>query len=168
MNVFKLSSLASVICCLVCSNLYALEPEKHAPNFSLSGVNGKLQSLSEHKGKVVLIDFWASWCGPCKKSLPWLSKLKTELASEDFQILAINLDNDHEDATKFLESLKIDLNVLFDSEGQTPQLFEVKTMPSSFLVDRDGIVKEVFEGFHESEKDKIKDVIKSLLLKGDK
>lgn len=157
-----------ILIIVYCSPLFAIEPGTKAPDFSLIGNDGKSHSISELNGKVILLDFWASWCGPCKKSLPWLSELRKETSTNDLEIVAVNLDTEQADAIEFIKRYKIDLKVLFDAEGKTPQQYKLTTMPSSYLIGRDGNIHYVFEGFHEDDKEKIKSAITELISKGER
>jgi thiol-disulfide isomerase/thioredoxin len=138
-----------------------------APSFSLKGMTGQARTLSEFKGRVVLIDFWASWCAPCKESFPALDSLHEELNGEGLEVVAINVDEDRKSALAFLAARSPSLTVLFDPSGRTPEAFKVEGMPSSFLIDREGFVRFRHLGFTAQTKTDFRREI-SILLKEDK
>ncbi len=116
------------------------------PDFSLPTAGGKI-SLESLRGKVVLVDFWASWCGPCRGSFPWMADLKKRHAAEGFEVVAINLDKDRPLADAFLAKYPAGFTVAFDPSGGTAEAWHVAVMPTSFLVARDGRVIETHTGF---------------------
>jgi thiol-disulfide isomerase/thioredoxin len=137
-----------------------------APDFALTALSGGTVKLSGLKGKVVLVDFWASWCKPCKKELPELDKLAKAYkdAGADVTIVAINIDTKRENADSFLKSAKIQhLTVLFDPSSTSAEQYEPATMPTSYLVDKKGIVKAVHEGYNAGDEKKLKSEIDALL-----
>ena len=120
----------------------ALEPGEPAPQFSLPSLTGgESLSLGSRRGKVVYIDFWASWCGPCLVSLPKLEQLRAEFAGREFEILAINLDRDLDRARKFLRTHAIGYESGSDPHGRLPESFGLDTMPTSYLIDRQGKIR---------------------------
>lgn len=104
-------------------------------------------SLAELHGRVVLLDFWASWCAPCLQSLPLYAQLRAEFARTDFEIVAISVDESVQDARDFLARRPVDFPTLHDPTGQIAQAYGVKAMPSSYLIDRDGTIRQVHLGF---------------------
>ena len=125
----------------------ASPPASHrSPNFSLPGVKTAVNSDSL-AGKVVLVDFWASWCEPCRKSFPWMSDLYRRHAADGLAIVAINLDKDRDKADAFLANNPVPFVVAFDPTGKTAEDYRVTGMPSSFLLGRDGNILETHTGF---------------------
>ncbi|TYL46634.1 TlpA disulfide reductase family protein [Marinomonas sp. IMCC 4694] len=106
-------------------------------------------SLEMEKGQVVLVDFWASWCGPCRESFPWMTSIQAKYNSQGLKVIAINLDQEHEQALDFLKEFKPGFTVLFDTEAQLPEDFGVIGMPTSFLIDRQGKIRATHVGFHQ-------------------
>ena len=133
------------------------------PAFTLPLLGGGTRSLSDLEGKVVYVDFWASWCGPCRKSLPMYETLFRETGSEHFQIVAINLDEDQADAVRFLEKHPVSYPVLLDPSGQTASDWGIKAMPSSFLLDGSGTIIREYAGFEPSHMEEIRHDIQELL-----
>ena len=117
-----------------------------APHFTLPTSAGKVDSDSL-RGKVVLVDFWASWCGPCRQSFPWMASMHDRYAPKGLVIVAVNLDKDRALAGKFLEDYRVPFTVAFDPAGKTAEAFQVKAMPTSFVVDRSGAIVMTHAGF---------------------
>lgn len=141
----------------------AAESGQPAPAFNLKriGADGSV-SLSDMKGKVVLVDFWASWCGPCRQSLPLYNKLRAEFPRQDFDIVAINLDEELGDAKSFLAQHPVEYTTLQNPQGDIAKAFELKGMPSSYLVDRDGVVRATHVGFDPKDIDALRSQIATL------
>jgi cytochrome c biogenesis protein CcmG/thiol:disulfide interchange protein DsbE len=142
----RLSFLA-VLLVLASLPLVAATPGPHpAPSFTLSTRNGTV-SLDSLRGRVVLVDFWASWCGPCRGSFPWLKSLHERYAGDGLAIVAIDLDKDRTAAERFLEQFPAPFTVAFDPSGRTAESYRVRAMPTTFLVARDGTVLDTHAGF---------------------
>lgn len=124
-----------------------VKPGQPAPMVRLPKADGTVVSLADNKGKVVLVDFWASWCGPCKASFPALDALYQELHDRGFEVIAINVDERREDANAFLSDRPHAMAVVFDPEGTAPAAYGVGAMPTSFLIGRDGRVRFVHIGY---------------------
>ena len=119
--------------------------------------------LSAYKGKVVYLDFWASWCVPCRQSFPWMNEMHREYGKDGLVILAVNLDQVHDDAETFLQKYPAEFTVRFDPAGQLAQQFKVRGMPTSALLGRDGKVLMVHEGFRTKDKDTLEQSIRDAL-----
>jgi len=117
-----------------------------APRFGLPTSAGKVDSDSL-RGHVVLVDFWASWCGPCRQSFPWLAAMHDRYAAKGLVIVAVNLDKDRARAGEFLEDYRVPFTVAFDPAGKTAEAFQVKAMPTSIIVDRSGAIVMTHAGF---------------------
>ena len=133
------------------------------PAFAFSDASSHELNVSSFRGKVIYLDFWASWCKPCGKSLPWMNSLQQKFGEQGLTVLAINLDSEREQAEKILQRIRPEFFVGFDPEGKSPELYGVQAMPSSFLIDRDGTVVSTFDGFRESETQVIESKIASML-----
>src|SRR5277367_6815965 len=116
----------------------AAEIGKPAPDAVLRGSDGAEQKLSSLRGKVVYLDFWASWCIPCRQSFPWMNDMQKKFAGQDVVILAVNLDAKTADVDAFLARYPASFRLAFDTEGASAKQFGVKAMPTSFLIGRDG------------------------------
>lgn len=112
---------------------------------------GNELDLAAYRGKVVYIDFWASWCGPCRQSFPWISALKRQYGAQNFVVLAINVDHERRKADRFLEDVPADFPILYDPGGELASEYKVSAMPSSFLVDRNGRIRYHHNGFSTKE-----------------
>lgn len=135
---------------------------QNAPGFSLPGQNKTIQ-LSKYKGKVVYLDFWASWCDPCKRSFPWMNELQTLYGDDGFRIIAVNLDESRKDAEEFLKKMPAKFDVAFDKSGKTAEAYNLKAMPSSFLIDRNGKLVHKSLGYRAEEKKVLEKKIKQLV-----
>ena len=135
-----------------------------APDFTLKDLEGNPISLSQYKGKTVYIDFWATWCGPCRTSFPWMERMKQKYQGHDFRIIAISIDGKQEIIDQFLKTQGVSFKVLRDHHGQTSKAYEVKAMPSSFLVDAEGYIQYSHRGFRESDKQLLEEKIRALVL----
>jgi len=133
------------------------------PSISLESSQGVKVDLGALKGKVIYVDVWASWCGPCRKSLPWMKEIKQRYESKGFDIVAVNVDSNKKDAEAFLGSLNPNFQVLFDPQGSFPEQCKVESMPSSFLIGKDGKVISIFPGFHPGDDQKIEAKIKEVV-----
>ena len=105
------------------------------------------QALDKHKGEVIYLDFWASWCGPCRKSFPWMNKIHAEYKQQGFSVISVNLDANKALATKFLNETPASFTVIYDPKGKIAKHFKIQGMPSSMLIGRDGEIKSRHTGF---------------------
>jgi len=135
-----------------------------APAIDLPGTAGNVQ-LSSFKGKVVYLDFWASWCEPCKKSFPWMHEMKATYEAQGFEIVAVNLDKDRKLADEFLKAVDVNFKVAFDESGESASRYKLRGMPSSYLIDREGKVYASHIGFRDNDKSELEQAIKDLLNK---
>jgi cytochrome c biogenesis protein CcmG, thiol:disulfide interchange protein DsbE len=103
--------------------------------------------LTSLRGRVVYLDFWASWCGPCKQSFPWMETMKRTYGIQGLEIVAVDLDLDRADADKFLKQFHPTFDVRFDPRGELAELYKVQGMPSSVLIDRQGVTRFTHMGF---------------------
>ena len=118
-----------------------------APNFSLPDLEGKTVSLTDFKGKVVLLNIWATWCAPCVAEMPSMEKLYQELKGEDFELLAISVDEEGAEAVKpFMEKHKLSFPVLLDTKGEIKNLYQATGVPESFIIDKNGMIVEKIIG----------------------
>lgn len=120
-----------------------------AVNFDLPTSSGRIQ-LDQHKGKVVYVDFWASWCVPCRNSFPWMNQMQKKYKGKGLEIIAINLDKKRELADTFLREIPANFTIAFDPEGKTAEAYKVMGMPSSYLINRKGEIVYKHIGFQEN------------------
>ena len=158
--------LPLIIClCLSFSSLALAAPlGQEAPNCHAENmVNQDKLNISNYQNKVVYLDFWASWCPPCKQSFPALNRLHNELKSKGFEVIAINLDEDKEEALSFLQDHPVDFSIFHDAEGKCPEAYAVSAMPSSYIIDKKGLIQKVHLGFHDDSENEIRTAILALL-----
>jgi cytochrome c biogenesis protein CcmG/thiol:disulfide interchange protein DsbE len=157
-----LSSLALLIFLGVACTAHAIDVSTPAPEFDLPGQDGSIK-LSAQKGKVVYLDYWASWCGPCRQSFPWMNEMQTRYADQGLQIIAVNLDAKIDDAKRFLAESSANFIIAYDPKGETPRLYGVKGMPTSILIGRDGKVLAQHVGFNQGSRAELEQKIRSAL-----
>ena len=124
----------------------ALAAPRRAPSFDLPTIEGRL-ALEKYRGHVVYLDFWASWCGPCRTSFPWLAKLAAAHAGDSLVVIAVNLDKERALADAFLKQYPAAFAIAFDPRGTTAEAYQVSAMPTSFLIGRDGMILYRHAGF---------------------
>ena len=131
----------------------ALNVGDATPNVTLpASTPALIIDLAKLKSKIVYVDFWASWCGPCKQSFPWMNEMHAKYAARGLEIVAINVDAKQADAERFLATTPAKFTVAFDAKGVTPKQFAVKAMPTSYLIDGDGKVLLVHAGFRDADR----------------
>lgn len=134
-----------------------------APDFSLPKMDGSKVSLSQLKGQVVYVDFWATWCPPCRESFPWMESMYDRYKDFGFEIVAISLDQKPDLVKNFLKSHPASFTILQDVDGGSAENFKVKGMPSSYLVDRKGNIRVRHAGFNDGDKAGLEAEIKKLI-----
>lgn len=156
----KTISLALTV--LISGSVLAADINQPAPDFDLPGRAGAVK-LSDYKGKTVYLDFWASWCGPCKQSFPWMNNMQARYGAKGLRVVGINLDQKSDDARDFLRDNPAAFDVAFDQGGKTPKSFAIKGMPTSVLIGPDGKVISVHTGFKPEQTAELETQIKQAL-----
>lgn len=141
----------------------ALEPGDPVPPLVETATATPVDILPEYKGKVLYIDFWASWCGPCRKSLPALNELYEDLQDQGFEVLAVNLDESAADMERFLERYPVDYRIVPDPKGVNPERYGIPGLPSAYIVDRQGVVQGLHVGFKKNDKERLRVALEQLL-----
>lgn len=132
---------------------------------SLTTLDGRpAMNLQDLKGKVVYMDFWASWCPPCVKSFPFLNQLDSELKEQGLQVVGINLDEKMADAQDFLSKHPAEFSIVADPSKQCAKVFELMAMPTSYLIDRKGNIRHIHQGFRNGETEELRALITQLVL----
>jgi len=158
----KLRSLLLATLVAIAAPALALDAGQPSPALDVPGTQGQV-NLAALKGKVVYVDFWASWCAPCKQSFPWMNEMQAKYGARGFQVVAVNVDAKREDADKFLAEVPASFTIGFDPKGDSPKRFQIKGMPSSVLVGPDGHVVKVHAGFRPDERKAQEDAIVAAL-----
>lgn len=141
----------------------ALDADSEAPDFTLKSNQGVNMRLHEHRGEVVMINFWASWCGPCRQEMPHLEQIHNDYSPMGFTLLGVNVDEDQRDADKALRRFGVSFPVLYDSDNQVAELFKVETMPTTIILDRDGNVRHLHHGYKPGYEDDYADQVRQLI-----
>ena len=153
-----------VVGVLVASFAYAATISGPAPNFTLPSRDGKTVSLADLKGQVVMVNFWATWCGPCRKEMPHLEALHQRYSSLGFTLLGVNVENDPAGAKKWLEDNgPVTFPILLDTKNQVSKLYKVAGMPTSVFIDRKGNVRVVHKSYKAGDENMYLTQVRSLL-----
>ena len=158
----KLFSKLSILVCVfatVAPSAQSIEPGQALPRLELTDSSGAKIDLDSLKGKIVYLDIWASWCGTCASTMPWLNQLQEKFGKQNLAVVAVNVDENREDAEKFLKDFNPQMFIAFDPKGAVPSELEVEAMPTSFLIDRQGKIISVHQGFKDSDRTKVEQLI---------
>ena len=134
-----------------------------APDFALKSASGENLRLSEYRGDVVMVNFWATWCGPCRQEMPLLDELYARYGRVGFSLLGVNIDDNQGKAMNMVSELGVSFPVLFDSTKEVSKLYDVAAMPVTVLIDREGTVRYVHHGYKPGYEEMYLDQIRSLL-----
>jgi thiol-disulfide isomerase/thioredoxin len=148
---------AGLLLLLASAATHAIEVGDPAPAFELPRLDGDGElTLAELRGRWVYLDFWASWCVPCRESFPWMNRLASGAAPGDLRVVAVGLDRERDDAEAFLRRYPAEFAVVWDGDWRTPEAYGVETMPSSYLIDPEGVVRFVHRGFRAADKKRLR------------
>ncbi len=134
-----------------------------APAFSLPSRSGDTLSLAQLKGKVVMLNFWASWCGPCRQEMPLLDQMHKRYSALGFTLVGVNVDADSKDAESWLSKTPVSFPVVFDRESKVSKLYDVSAMPSTVFIDRQGNVRYLHRGYKAGDEGEYLNQIRALL-----
>jgi thiol-disulfide isomerase/thioredoxin len=163
MKFFKTSLLCSV---LLASTTFAvasdLAPGAPGPGFALASMTGPRVDLNALKGQVVLINFWASWCGPCRQEMPVLEQVYRRYKGLGVTLLGVNVEPDSSNAAGWLKATPVSFPILFDTDSKVSKLYDVEGMPNTVILDRKGNVRFVHRGYKPGEENEYMDQIRTL------
>jgi len=161
----KFKSTLQMLVVFVCVSLAlnATAGDTPAPDFTLKSRSGENLKLSEYRGDVVLINFWASWCGPCRQEMPLLEGIYKKYRDLGFTLLAVNVDEDPSKAEDLLKDIPVTFPVLFDNASKVSKLYKVVAMPSTVIIDRDGNMRFLHKGYLPGYEEKYREQIKELI-----
>ncbi|WP_416240394.1 TlpA family protein disulfide reductase [Marinobacter sp. F3R08] len=158
----KSLAIAGTLACM--SPLVAAEAiNVPAPDFTLESRSGENLRLEEHRGEVVMLNFWASWCGPCRQEMPLMDELYSQYKDLGFTILAVNVDENRAEAHRFLEKVPVNYPILYDPESSVSELYEVQAMPTTVMIDRDGNARYLHYGYQPGYEDDYEQQIRELV-----
>ncbi|MGB3429615.1 MAG: TlpA disulfide reductase family protein [Burkholderiaceae bacterium] len=158
----RASTIVIAFSAMLAGNVLAQEVGKSAPSFDVPGTAANVR-LADMKGKVVYVDFWASWCAPCKQSFPWMNDMQAKYGARGLQIVGITVDRKREDAEKFLASTPAKFMVAFDTTGKVAEAYKPKGMPTSYLIGADGVLRAMHVGFKDSDRAELEREIEAAL-----
>lgn len=134
-----------------------------APDFTLKSSTGENVRLAEQRGQVVMLNFWASWCGPCRQEMPLLDAMAKKYGKMGFALYGINVEEDNTDAKKMLKDLGVTFPILFDTESKLSSLYNVDAMPTSVFIDKKGQIRYVDRGYKAGDENKYREQIMELI-----
>lgn len=149
--------------CLPSAARAALATGRPAPDFTLRSGEGRNLRLAEQRGQVVMVNFWATWCTPCRVEMPHLQRLHEQYRSAGFLLLGVSVDDDPAKAMELARRLQVSFPILFDTDKAVSRLYDLKTMPSTMLIDRDGALRQVHRGYREGVEQLYAQQVRSLL-----
>ena len=135
----------------------------NAPDFTLRSVGGANLRLAEQRGQVVLVNFWATWCGPCLQEMPHLNRLHDRYRASGFVLLGVNIDDDPRAATALAIKLGLRFPVLLDTDKKVSRVYDMSAMPATLLIDRDGRVRHIHRGYRDGVEKTYEEQVRSLL-----
>ncbi len=157
------TTLALLLVMILSAPVIAGVAEKPAPTFSLPDRTGQTVSLDDFKGQVVLINFWASWCGPCRKEMPLLEALHQRYSPLGLTLLGINVEEDSALADEFLQGTPVNFPILFDRANSVSKAYDVIAMPTTVILDREGLVRFVHYGYEAGYENDYQDQVRALI-----
>ncbi len=134
-----------------------------APAFRLGSADGRAVELARLRGKVVMINFWASWCGPCRKEMPILEQLNRQYRSKGLALIGVNVEPDSRVALDWLKATPVSFPILFDSDSTVSKLYQVAGMPNTVILDRQGTVRYIHRGYQAGAENEYLDQIRQLI-----
>jgi len=157
----RLTTLISILFVSLYANAGAISGK--AADFTLKSNTGKNLRLSDFRGQVVMLNFWASWCGPCRQEMPILDQLHTRYAKLGFTMLGVNVEEDSSKANAYLKDIPVSFPILYDTANQTSKLYNVSAMPTTVIIDRNGNMRFIHHGYKPGYENDYKKQIKALI-----
>ncbi len=142
---------------------FAVSLQESAPDFTLKSLEGGNLRLDEYRGQVVLINFWASWCGPCRQEMPLLDRLHQRYEDTGFAVLGVNVEGERAPAQEIVDKTNVSFPVLIDEGQLVSELYKLDAMPSTVVVDRDGRIRYIHRGYKPGDEAKYVEVVKELI-----
>ncbi|GGP62940.1 TlpA family protein disulfide reductase [Shewanella saliphila] len=158
-----LGALLLSILSILSMQAHALTIGDAAPDFTLKNQQGTNLNLAEQRGEIILINFWASWCGPCRKEMPVLQKLQDKYQDLGVQVWGVNVEQENQAGKDFLADLDLSFSIFFDQTNSLSKTYQVEAMPTTVMIDRNGKVRFVFQGYQDGYEKKYAAAIKQLI-----
>jgi peroxiredoxin len=155
--------LLPFVVALIASQAGAVGLKEEAPDFTLKSLDGANLRLEEYRGQVVLINFWASWCGPCRQEMPLLDRLHHRYEDTGFAVLGINVEGQVAPAQEIVDSTSVTFPIVIDDGQKVSEMYNLEAMPSTFVVDRDGVVRYIHRGYKPGDEAKYVEIVKQLI-----
>ncbi|MGD8831925.1 MAG: TlpA disulfide reductase family protein [Pseudomonadales bacterium] len=134
-----------------------------APDFTLKSLEGSNLRLDEYRGQVVLLNFWASWCGPCRQEMPLLDRLHHRYEDTGFAVIGVNVEGDAAPAQGIVDQTQVTFPILIDDGQKVSEMYNLQAMPSTVVIDRDGVVRYIHLGYKPGDEAKYVEVVKELI-----
>ena len=134
-----------------------------APGFTLASREGQDVSLAQYKGQVVMINFWASWCGPCRQEMPLLESIYRKYNKAGFTLIGVNVEPDSQKANEWLKATPVSFPILYDKDSKVSKLYDVAGMPSTVIIDRNGNLRVLHRGYKPGDENEYLDSIRTLI-----
>ncbi len=148
---------------LLATQASAVGLKDQAPDFTLKSLEGANMRLEEYRGQVVLINFWASWCGPCRQEMPILDRLHHRYEDTGFAVLGVNVEGEAAPAQEIVDKTNVTFPILIDDGQKVSEMYNLEAMPSTVVVDRDGVVRYIHRGYKPGDEAKYVEVVKQLI-----
>lgn len=161
---FKVIQLLVLSIALSFSALVSAESvNQKAPEITLPGMDGKTVKLSDFRGQVVMVNFWASWCQPCRTEMPYIEDIYKKYKKIGFTVLGVNVDENPAHGKKMLKEIPVSFPIVFDSDNKMIEKYEVQAMPSTYMVDRKGNIRDIHRGYKKGDEKAYENYIRKLL-----
>jgi peroxiredoxin len=163
MKLPSLSRLPLLLVLAVGSASAAVQLSSNAPDFTLKSVAGANLRLAEQRGNVVMVNFWATWCGPCRQEMPHLNRIYDKYKSSGFTLLGVNIDDDPRAARELATKLGVKFPVLLDTDKKVSKAYDMSAMPATLLIDRDGRIRHIHRGYRDGVEATYEEQVRRLL-----